>query len=60
MSWRLIDFWHLCGSAEQVRDRVEELGAIGVKTVSTTVYTVADTLAMIRSVGDEVIAWCRG
>ena len=56
VSWRLIDFWHLCGSAEQIRERVEELGAIGVKTISTTVYTVADPLAMIRSVGEEVIA----
>ena len=60
VSWRLIDFWHLCGSAEQIRERVEELRAIGVKTVSTTVYTVADTLSMIRSVGEEVIARCRG
>ena len=58
VSWRLIDFWHLCGSAEQIRDRVEELGAIGVKTVSTTTYTLADTLSMIRSVGEEVIAHC--
>ena len=60
VSWRLIDFWHLCGSAERIRDRVEELGAIGVKTVSTTTYTLADGLAMIRRVGEEVIAHCRG
>ncbi len=58
VSWRLIDFWHLCGSAERIRDRVEELCAIGVKTVSTTTYTLADGLAMIRRVGEEVIAHC--
>ena len=56
VSWRLIDFWHLCGSAEQIRERVEELGAIGVKTVSMTTYTLVDELAMIRSVGEEIIA----
>ena len=58
VSWRLIDFWHLCGSAEQIRERVEELGAIGVKTVSMTTYTLVDELAMIRTVGEEIIARC--
>ena len=58
VSWRLIDFWHLCASAEEILERVEELRAIGVKTVSMTVYTLADTLAMIRTVGEKIIARC--
>ena len=60
VSWRLIDFWHLCGSAREIRERVEELRDIGVKTVSMTTYTLADGLAMIRRVGEEIIARCRG
>ena len=58
VSWRLIDFWHLCASAEEILERVEELRTIGVKTVSMTVYTLADTLAMIRTVGEKIIARC--
>ena len=58
VSWRLIDFWHLCASAEQILERVEELRTIGVKTVSMTVYTLADTLATIRTVGEKIIARC--
>ena len=58
VSWRLIDFWHLCASAEEILERVEELRTIGVKTVSMTVYTLADTLATIRTVGEKIIARC--
>ena len=58
VSWRLIDFWHLCASAQEILQRVDELRTIGVQTVSTTVYTLADELAMIRTVGEEIIARC--
>ena len=60
VSWRLIDFWHLCGGAEDIRARVAALRAIGVRTVSMTVYTLADKLAMIRRVGEKLIPGCRG
>lgn len=59
VSWRLIDFWHLCAGAEEIRERVEVLRSLGVKTVSMTTYTLADPLAMIHRVGDEIISHCR-
>ena len=56
VSWRLIDFWHLCAGADEICHRIDALRETGLATVSMTVYTVADKLAMIRRVGDEVIA----
>ena len=56
VSWRLIDFWHLCGDRAEICERIEELRETGLKTVSMTIYTLIDKLGMIRKVGDDVIA----
>ena len=56
VSWRLIDFWHLCGPVEVISTRIDALKEAGVSTVSMTIYTVVDTLKLIRDVGDQLIS----
>ena len=55
VSQRLIDFFHLSGTAEDVCERIDKLGQLGVKTISMTVYTLIDKKGMIREVGDKII-----
>ena len=56
VSWRLINFWHLAGSADSICSRIDALEAAGVSTVSMTIYTITDTLEMIRQVGEHIIS----
>lgn len=59
VSDRLIDHYHLIGTPEEIRQRIEALRAERVSTVSMTTYTLADRTAMIREVGSRVIPLCR-
>ena len=52
---RLIDFYHISGTPEEICDRIRELGQLGVKTISMTVYTLIDKMGMIREIGDKII-----
>ena len=56
VSWRLIDFWHLYGTADAIAARIDALEEVGVSTVSMTIYTIVDTLQLIRDVGDQIIS----
>ena len=60
VSWRLINFWHLAGSADSICARIDALEAAGVSTVSMTIYTITDTLGMIRQVGEQIISHYSG
>lgn len=55
VSQRLIDFYHISGTPEEICDRIRVLGQLGVKTISMTVYTLIDKMGMIREVGDKII-----
>ncbi len=55
VSQRLIDFFHLAGTPEELQARIEELGSLGTKTISMTTYTIVDKKAMVRAVGRELI-----
>lgn len=59
VSDRLIHHYHVVGTPEAIRERIEALRAEGVGTVSMTTYTLADRVAMIREVGRRVIPLCR-
>ena len=52
---RLIDFYHLSGTPDEICERIQLLGELGVKTISMTVYTIIDKKRMIREVGDKII-----
>lgn len=56
---RMIDFFHLTGPAPDIRQRVEELGRLGVTTVSTVLFTIADKKGMMRKIGDEIMPYFR-
>ena len=57
---RLIDFYHLSGMPDEICERIQLLGELGVKTISMTVYTIIDKKGMIREVGDKIIPRFRG
>lgn len=54
-SQRVIDFFHLTGKPEDICDRIYALGKLGVKNISTTVFTVIDKKGMMRKIGDEIM-----
>ena len=55
VTWRMIDFYHLWGTADEICQRIETLGKIGVKTISMVAYTLLDMESMIRKVGQQII-----
>ncbi|MEE9198772.1 MAG: LLM class flavin-dependent oxidoreductase [Dehalococcoidia bacterium] len=55
VSQRLIDFYHLTGPAEGICRRIEELGRLGVNTISTVLFTIIDKKGMMRKVSDEIM-----
>ena len=56
VSWRLIDLWHLYGTPDEIVSRIDDLAAVGVRTISITIYTILDTLRLIDDVGEKVIS----
>ena len=52
---RIIDFFHLTGTPEDICERIEEIGRMGIKTISTTTFTVIDKKGMMREIGDKVM-----
>ncbi len=52
---RVIDFFHLTGPTEDICDRIYDLGKIGVKNISTTVFTIIDKKGMMREVGNTIM-----
>jgi len=52
---RMIDTYHLTGPASEVIDRIEELGQIGVTTISTVLFTIIDKIGMMRKINEEIM-----
>ena len=52
---RLIDIYHMAGTAEDIVEKVEAMGKLGISTVATTLYTIIDKNGMMRRIGDEII-----
>ena len=55
VSQRLIDFYHISGPPSEMCERIEQLGELGIKTISMTAYTLIDKKAMFRKVGEHII-----
>ena len=55
VSQRLIDLTMLTGTAEEISDRIAELGELGVTNTSTVLFTIIDKMRMMRKVRDEVM-----
>ena len=52
---RMVDFMHMTGRPDDICERIEMLAELGVKNVSTTVFTIIDKKGMMREIGDRVI-----
>ena len=59
ISQRLIDLTMLTGTAEEICDRIAELGEIGVTNISTVLFTIIDKMGMMEKVRDEVMTYFR-
>ncbi len=52
---RVIDFFHLTGTPDDICERIDQIGRLGVKTISATVFTVIDKKGMMREIGDRIM-----
>lgn len=52
---RVNNFVNLTGKPDDICERINRLGQLGVKTVSTVVYTIIDKKGMMREIGDKII-----
>ncbi len=52
---RLVDFIHLTGNEDDISERIDRLGELGIKNISTTVFTIADKKGMMREIGDRIM-----
>ena len=52
---RMIDFYHLTGPADETIQKIEELGKIGVNTISTVLFTIIDKKGMMRRISEEIM-----
>jgi 5,10-methylenetetrahydromethanopterin reductase len=57
---RLIDYFLLVGTADDICERLARLQTLGVGGVLALLYTVIDRAAMIRTIGNNVIARFNG
>lgn len=59
ISQRLIDLTMLTGTAEEICERIAQLGEIGVTNISTVLFTIIDKIGMMEKVRDEVMTHFR-
>jgi 5,10-methylenetetrahydromethanopterin reductase len=52
---RMIDFVHLTGTPADICERIDELQAIGVKNISTTLFTAIDRYAQMRAFSETIM-----
>ncbi len=52
---RIIRFFHLVGTADDIGERIIRLGELGITNISTGIHTVADKKGILREIGDSVI-----
>ncbi len=52
---RLIDSQQLAGRPEDICEKIYKVSQLGIRTVATVTYTIADKKGMIRAIGDEIM-----
>ena len=52
---RLIDIYHMAGTPDDIGEKVEQIGELGIKTIATTLYTIVDKKGMMREIGDKIM-----
>ena len=59
ISQQTIDAFMLTGRPEEIRERIEELGELGVKNISTVLFTVFDKKGMMREISNKIMPYFR-
>ncbi len=59
VSQRMIDFFMLTGRPEDICEGIQKIGELGVKTVSLTLFGIADEKGMMREIGDKIMTHFR-
>lgn len=52
---RVIDFFHLTGTPEDICEQIYKVGQTGVKTICAALYTIIDKKSMMREIGDRIM-----
>ena len=52
---RMIDTYHLTGPADDINQRIEELGKLGITTISTVLFTIFDKIGMMRKISEQIM-----
>jgi hypothetical protein len=55
VTWQLIDHFHLVGKPDDINERIFKLGELGVKNISTVMFTIIDKKGMMKEIGDKII-----
>lgn len=56
---RVIDFFLLTGTPEDIAERIYKLGELGVKTISPVMFAIIDQKGMMREIGDKIMCHFR-
>ena len=59
VSERLIDFFHLVGTPEYIRERIEQIGQLGAKTISVWHGTVVEQEKRRQDIADNLMPYFR-
>jgi 5,10-methylenetetrahydromethanopterin reductase len=52
---RVVDFFHLVGTADEITERIHELRECGVTTISCVLYTLKDKIGMMKKISDQIM-----
>ena len=52
---RLIDFFHLTGTPEDICEGIDKVAQTGVKTICAALYTIVDKKDMMREIGNRIM-----
>ena len=55
VSQRVIDFFLMTGTPDEVCDQITRLGPLGVSNISTVLYAILDKKGMMRRIGDRIM-----
>jgi 5,10-methylenetetrahydromethanopterin reductase len=55
---RLVQTQHLVGTPDEICAKLRALAELGIRTFATVTYTVSDKAAMVREIGERIIARC--
>ena len=56
VTWRLIDYYLLVGTEDEVCGRIEELKSRGLGGLMPLIYTIEDKKAMMQAIGAKIIS----